>query len=127
MDDDVNRDVDREAYQEQQALFRRRALIGLGFTLALGIGSWLFLARAADAGIERLARIDVVRASCDARWAQAITQSDTMRVNDIPLADTIDAKSSAALKRCGDLRAMVSKQVPNGREMSGEPMPRGLR
>ncbi len=119
--------MDSDWAAEEQARFRVRALIGLGLTLALGIGAWLFLSRAADSGIERLARIDVVRTACEARWSAARTQSDTMRVNDIALADTIDPQSSAALKRCGDLRAMISKQVPSGREMSGEPMPRGLR
>jgi len=102
-------------------------LTGLGVALVLAVGGWIFLARATDSGIARLARIDIVRAMCDARLRDAKTTADTVRVDATALPDTIDPRSASALKRCSDLRAMTSKTLPNGREMSGEPMPRGLR
>jgi hypothetical protein len=110
-----------------QATIRARALMGLVVAMALGIGTWIFLTRAADAGLARLDRIDVVRAGCEPLWAQARTLDDTLRVDNTALPDTIDPRSSTALKRCADLRAVTTKQLPNAREMSGQPMPRGLR
>lgn len=105
---------------------RTRALIGLGITVVLAVGAWLFVTRATDSGLERLARIDRARASCNALWAKAVNPIDSARVDATPLPDTIDPRSSSALQRCGGLRAMEPKPV-NPRELSGEPMPRGLR
>lgn len=105
---------------------RTRALIGLGVAVVVAVGAWLFVTRAADSGLERLARIDKVRAQCTALWANAHNAIDSARVDATPLPDTIDPRSSSALQRCGGLRAMEPKPV-NPREMSGEPMPRGLR
>jgi len=112
---------------EVQAKVRVPALIGLGITLAFAIGGYLFLTRATDEGIQRLARIDVMRANCVQLWNASRNASDSVRVDATALADTIDPRSSTALKRCGDLRAMTTRQLPNNREMSGEPMPKGLR
>ncbi len=95
--------------------------------LVLAIGGWIFLQRATDAGIQRLTRIDTLRAGCVAKWTLARTGADSERVDATALADTIDPRSATALKRCGDLRATVEKKLPNAREMSGEPMPKGLR
>jgi hypothetical protein len=111
---------------EQQQI-RNRALAGLVITLALAVGGWIFLRRATDAGIERLARIDTLRDGCVAQWTSARNEADSQRVDAVALRDTIDPRSATALKRCGDLRAIVEKKLPNAREMSGEPMPKGLR
>ena len=105
---------------------RTRALIGLGIAVVLAVGAWLFVTRATDSGLERLARIDRVRAGCNVLWANALNPIDSARVDATPLPDTIDPQSSSALRRCGGFR--ITKQKPvNPREMSGEPMPRGLR
>jgi hypothetical protein len=111
----------------EQDGIRNRALAGLVLTLVLAVGGWLFLGRATDAGIARLARIDTLREGCVARWTVARNEADSQRVDAIALSDTIDPRSATALKRCGDLRATVEKKLPNAREMSGEPMPKGLR
>ncbi len=105
---------------------RTRALIGLGVALVVAVGAWLFVGRATDSGLERLARIDRVRAGCNVLWANARNLIDSARVDATPLPDTIDPRSSSALQRCGGLRAADQKPV-NPREMSCEPMPRGLR
>ncbi len=117
----------RDELSADQATIRARALTGLVLAMALGIGTWIFLTRAADAGLARLARIDAVRAGCEPLWAQARTLEDTLRADNTALPDTIDPRSSASLKRCADLRAVTTQQLPNAREMSGQPMPRGLR
>ena len=107
-----------------------RAIAIGGLVLALGISAWAwqFLNHAADSGLDRLSRIDAMRALCTARWADARTQEDSMRVDRTALADTIDAGSEQAIDRCGDLRGeSVPNSLPNAREMSGDPMPRGLR
>ncbi len=111
----------------EQARIRARALAGLGVATVLGVGAWLFLTRATDAGLARLERIDRVRAVCEPLWAQSRTLEDTLRADAVALPDTIDPRSSAALQRCADLRAVATRTLPNAREMSGEPMPRGLR
>lgn len=96
--------------------------------LALGIWAWQFLNRAADSGLERLSRIDAMRALCTAEWVKARTEVDSMRVDRFALPDTIDKGSEQAIDRCGDLRGeSVPNSLPNAREMSGDPMPRGLR
>ena len=107
---------------------RRTALIGLGVAGLLAIGTWFGLSRAAESGIDRLARIDALRGRCNSLWSAARTKSDTLRIDAMALPDTIDPRSNAALKRCGSLRAQNSaRATPNPREMSGEPMPRGMR
>jgi hypothetical protein len=107
-----------------------RAIAIGGLVLALGISGWAwqFLNHAADSGLDRLSRIDAMRAWCTAQWADSRTQEDSMRVDRTALADTIDAGSEQAIDRCGDLRGeSVPNSLPNAREMSGDPMPRGLR
>ena len=104
---------------------RTRALIGLGFAVLIGIAGWIWLSRVMQGGVDRLAAIDRVRAECERAWSGARNHEETLSVDRIALSDTIDAKSDAALRRCGDLRS--TKALPNPREMNGEPMPRGLR
>jgi len=112
---------------DEQAV-RTKALVGLVVALGLGVTGWIWLDRAADRGIERLAAIDSARARCDDLWRAARTHAETVMVDRTPLADTIDPNSDDALERCGHLRASEpASALPNAREMSGEPMPRGLR
>lgn len=104
------------------------AIAGLLVTLALSIWAWQLLNRATTTGVERLARIDAVRLLCTEAWATARTDVDSMRVDRMMLPDTIDKGSEQAIDRCGDLRGQsVPNALPNPREMSGDPMPRGLR
>lgn len=103
---------------------RIKALTGLGVAVVLAIVGWWWLSRATDAGIERLAAIERARAECTRAWGLAATRAETLNVDHTPLADTIDAKSQGALRRCGDMREAT---VDGPREMSGKPMPRGLR
>ena len=105
---------------------RTRALIGLGVAVVLAVGGWIFVTRATDAGLERLARIDKVRADCNALWARALNPVDSARVDATPLPDTIDPRSASSLQRCGGLRPSEQK-LANPREMSGKPSPSGLR
>lgn len=108
---------------------RRPALIVLAVTIVLGVVTWVWLGRAATAGIERLERLDRLVALCDSAWDSARTRGDTLRVNAMPLPDTLDARSRSPIMRCGDLRSdeMRRGDLRPPREMSGEPMPRGLR
>lgn len=107
---------------------RTTALIGLGIALVLAVFTWYWLSRAADVGVARLARIDVVRAECQTAWQAARNERDTVVVDAISLRDTIDPGSSAELSRCGHLRPKgLPSSMPNPREMSGQPMPKGLR
>jgi hypothetical protein len=95
--------------------------------VVLAVGGYQLLDRAAETGIERLARIDTVRALCEGYYAQARSRADTMRLDRMALPDTIDPQSKDAIDRCGDLRAASSMNtIPNPREM-GEEIPRGLR
>ncbi len=104
------------------------AVVGLVIALGLGAAGWVFLGRAADTGVERLARIDKMRALCTEAWQQARTESDSARVDKMALPDTIDPQSERRIARCGLLRGeSIPNTLPNPREMSGEPMPRGLR
>ncbi len=104
------------------------ALATLVVALLLAVVAWRLFDKAADAGVKRLARIDVVRAWCTERYAQAGTPNDTMRVDRVALPDTIDPASSAAIDQCGDLRAQIEQGAPSSsREMTGKEMPRGLR
>lgn len=104
---------------------RTRALIGLGVAVVLAIAGWSWLSRATEAGLERLAAIERARAECTRAWSLAATHAESLNVDRHPLADTIDAQSERAMRQCGDLRDAIVKGSP--REMSGEPMPRGLR
>ena len=107
---------------------RRGALIALAVAVVLGVSTWFGLSLAADKGLDRLARIDRLRAGCDSAWGNSRTRADSLRVDTRALSDTIDPRSNAALKVCGSLRLTTqTKRLPNPREMSGEPMPRGLR
>jgi hypothetical protein len=106
---------------------RLAALITLAATMIVGVAAWIWFGRAADAGVERLARIDMVRTLCQGYYAQATNANDSMRVDRLPLPDTIDAGSKDAIDRCGDLRGPeLEKAPPNPREM-GKEIPRGLR
>lgn len=121
------RDGGAGAGSEAQAV-QTKALVGLVVALALAVAGWFWLDRAADRGIARLAAIDVARTRCEGLWQTARTRAETVMVDRTPLADTIDPMSDNALARCGDLRAPEpATALPNNREMSGEPMPRGLR
>jgi hypothetical protein len=100
--------------------------------VVLAVLSWRWLGTASDAGIARLARIEVQRARCDSLWARSTSSADTLLADRVALRDTIDPRASTPLSRCGDLRGVVRGApapgtLPNPREMSGEPMPRGLR
>jgi hypothetical protein len=107
---------------------RTTALIGVGVALLLSVGTWFGLSRAADAGLARLARIDRVRAPCDSAWSLARSERDTAIVDQRSLPDTIDKGSSDELARCGHLRPKgLPSRLPNQREMTGQPMPGGLR
>ncbi|HEY0928557.1 MAG TPA: hypothetical protein VGE27_01455 [Gemmatimonas sp.] len=104
------------------------ALFTLVMALVIGFVAWRMFSAAADVGVQRLARIDTVRAWCQGFYAQAQTRNDTMRVDRAALPDTIDPKSSSAIDRCGDLRSEdPGTPPPNPREMNGQEMPRGLR
>lgn len=106
------------------------ALLSVAFAAVVGAGAWYWFGRAADAGVQRLARLDAVRTYCDRFYGQALDRTDTMRVDRAPLPDTIDPGSKDAFDRCGDLRALtpeVPRTLPNPRELDGKEMPRGLR
>ena len=118
------------APEETRTAGMSRAIAVGSLVLALGFGlwAWQFLNRAADSGLDRLSRIDAMRALCTAEWEKARTEVESMRVDRLVLPDTIDKGSEQAIDRCGDLRGeSVPNSLPNAREMSGDPMPRGLR
>ncbi len=107
---------------------RMIAIGSLVLALGLSVWAWQFLNRAAESGLLRLSKIDAMRALCTAEWVQARSEVDSMRVDRRALPDTIDKGSEQAIDRCGDLRGeSVPNSLPNAREMSGDPMPRGLR
>ncbi|MFY7922530.1 MAG: hypothetical protein ACOVSI_08955 [Gemmatimonas sp.] len=104
------------------------ALGSLALALVVGGLSWYWFGRAADLGVERLERLDAMRAYCAGFYAQALDRNDTMRVDRAPIPDTIDAGSKDAFDRCGDFRSPgVPNALPNARELNGQEMPRGLR
>lgn len=104
------------------------ALGSLVMAVVLAVIGWRMLGRAADVGVDRLARIDAMRALCVEAYATARSASDTMRVDRYALPDTIDPMSKDRIAQCGALRGeSVPNQLPNPREMNGEEMPRGLR
>lgn len=104
------------------------ALASTAAALIVGVGAWYWFGKAADSGVQRLERLDTMRAYCLPFYAQARSMNDTIRVDRAPLPDTIDAGSKDAFDRCGDFRGpSVPNQLPNAREMNGEEMPRGLR
>lgn len=96
-------------------------------TIGIAIAAWMGITTAADRGVARLATIEAARTQCEAWWTAAGTFADTIRVDRIALPDTIDARSATAMTNCGSLRDKSSAATPNPREMSGEPMPQGLR
>ena len=93
----------RENFDQTDSASRKRAIVILLITIMLAALAWILLGRATDAGLDRLAAIDRVRASCDSLWARAVSHDDTGRVAATPLRDTIDAQSDNALRTCGDL------------------------
>ena len=104
------------------------ALLTLVVALVVSFVAWRMFGAAADAGVDRLARIDTMRAWCEGFYVQAQSRTDTMRVDRVALPDTIDPQSSNAIDRCGDLRSEApGTPPPNPREMNGQEMPRGLR
>lgn len=108
--------------------FRTKALIALGVAVIVAVGAWMGLNAATERATARLAAIDRARSICSLSWDSARTRAETLMVDRIPLRDTIDAKSEDALTRCGSLRsAGIDGATPKPREMSGEPMPKGLR
>lgn len=108
-----------------------RALAGLGVALALAVVAWHYLNIIADAGVNRIDRIASVRSWCSEHYGRALTRDDTMHVDRMALPDTVDARASDPIDRCGDLRdeaaSGVQSEPQNSREMTGEEMPRGLR
>lgn len=106
---------------------RTKALIAMAVAVIVAVASWIGISTAADRGIARLATIEAERARCDTSWSAARSYGDTMRVDRIALRDTIDPQSATALSTCGSLRNKSAASTPNPREMSGEPMPQGLR
>lgn len=107
---------------------RTKGLIALVLALLTGVAGWFGMNQATERGVARLAAIDLARAQCERSWIAARSQAETLMVDRIALADTIDPQSDDALMQCGDLRDKGSATtLPNNREMSGEPMPRGLR
>lgn len=82
---------------------RRRALVVLAITLALAVIAWLFLRRATEAGLDRLALLDRARMQCDSLYAFARHSEDSIRVSMTALTDTIDPRSNDAIRTCGDL------------------------
>jgi hypothetical protein len=104
------------------------AIASLVGAVGLGIAAWFLLGRAADVGIDRMARIERMQALCTERYAYARNRVDTMRVDRSALPDTIDPRSNGRFDRCGVFRVEgVQRELPNPREMNGEEMPRGLR
>ena len=84
--------------KEQQAL-RTKALIALAVTLFIGVGAWFGLTTATQRAIDRLAAIDRARATCAVSYNAARSRAETLLVDRIPLADTINARSDAALQQ----------------------------
>jgi hypothetical protein len=116
------------ATPEENAI-RTKALIGLVVTLVISVAAWFGLSTVTQRGVDRLAAIDRARARCAGSWTAARSRAETLLVDAIALADTIDPRSDQALAQCGDLRdkGSVATPTPNPREMNGQPMPRGLR
>jgi hypothetical protein len=107
---------------------RTKGLIALAFAVLTGVAGWFGMNQATERGVARLAAIDTARTRCERSWRAARSQAETLLVDRIALTDTIDPQSDDALVQCGDLRDKGSAAtLPNNREMSGEPMPRGLR
>jgi hypothetical protein len=104
------------------------AIASLVGASVLAVVAWFGFGRAADVGIDRMARIERMQALCTERYALARTRIDTMRVDRSALPDTIDPRSKARFDRCGAFRVEgVARELPNPREMNGQEMPRGLR
>jgi len=82
----------------------RAALLSVIVAVAAGVAAWYFLGVAADRGVERLARIDRLRALCVERYAMAQNRSDTLRVDRWALPDTVDPGSRQRIAQCGAFR-----------------------
>lgn len=82
----------------------RAALFSVAVAVVAGIAAWYFLGVAADRGVDRLARIDRLRALCVERYANARDRSDTLRVDRSPLPDTVDPGSRQRIAQCGAFR-----------------------
>ena len=82
----------------------RTALIGAGVAVCAGLATWYALGVAADRGVDRLARIDRLRALCVERYALARNRSDTLRVDRWALPDTVDPGSRQRIAQCGAFR-----------------------
>jgi len=82
----------------------RAALLSVIVAVAAGAAAWYFLGAAADRGVERLARIDRLRALCVERYAMAQNRSDTLRVDRWALPDTVDPGSRQRIAQCGAFR-----------------------
>jgi hypothetical protein len=107
---------------------RVKAIIALVIAVVMAFAGWFGLSTATQRGVDRLEAIERVRGGCDQAWRVARNHTDTLRVDELALPDTIDPMSDQAIDQCGDLRdKSASAREPNPREMSGEPMPRGLR
>jgi hypothetical protein len=82
-----------------------RAALASGIVaVAAGVAAWYFLGVAADRGVERLARIDRLRALCVERYAMARSRSDTLRVDRWATPDTVDPGSRQRIAQCGAFR-----------------------
>ena len=115
-------------YDPDTQAFRTKALVGSALAVAIAIVGWMGLSTATQRGLDRLAAIDRARTQCEQSWKAARTPAETLMVDRIALADTIDRRSAEALDRCGDLRDRSTPVArPNPREMNGEPMLKGLR
>lgn len=83
---------------------RNRALVAFVISVVLAVFAWTILSNATDTALSRLDRIDAVRAYCDSLYAEARNEGDSLRIMDMPLRDTIDARSDEAMKTCGSLK-----------------------
>ena len=82
----------------------RAAILSLLVAISAAAAAWYFLDVAADRGVERLARIDRLRALCVERYALARNRSDTLRVDRWALPDTVDPGSRQRIAQCGAFR-----------------------
>ena len=82
----------------------RAAILSVIVAIAAAAAAWYFLGVAADRGVERLARIDRLRALCVERYAMAQNRSDTLRVDRWALPDTVDPGSRQRIAQCGAFR-----------------------
>ena len=91
---------------------RTKALVALAVAVLIGVFGWIWLSRVMDSGVERLDAIDRARADCERAWNAATNRAETLAVDRMALKDTIDPRSNAALRRCGDLHATPAQTNP---------------